>query len=631
MKKKFFIAASALPVLAIAPVVVSCKDATSFDNKVVFQTAQGKIWPLMRGLQPLVDIYNETQKGTKDFLPIELQSLEVSKYNSQRELSNGVQSRLKSEKNSEIPNLLLSDTYSAFVVNQFNRLLDFSNTQITKDKFEEKFYQNNNKIPGHPDEKIFAIPFDIATIDALVFNVDIMAHIFEQIIAGGGKVNLSANNALKQKTDKAKQEGNAGIPDNKIWKYLVASSNEVFKNLEVTDATFESHESLQKFASDLYEGLKLKDDLAENVKNELKDSRDARIFEIDYQNDAFGKYLYDKLGGQPDKFLWKLKDDPTKQGAGKKYLEYTLKTDTAMQELLKNTYEEFTKDNKEKNLSTINKNLRSIYYNKNGNSDWATWDIRNYETAFAYAPTVGQNQVYNTPFVRRAFIDTDKNLTLEQRDKKFNHEITKKEDVLSLKQVTKQGKDSTKQIFHEGGSSIVAVKTTEKRDKATIKFLEWLFFGDLPEKYKNDENQGKVVLQLRNTSSYVIPLKDRVNEQESQTLKALIDKKTKRIDELAKKTDRTKEEETEYIQLQDQLPSLQSVSISLEDLLARQKENKETIVYHHDENTSQLWSTISTILLDNTKPGTASNPAKQKTKEEFFEDIKRTQFFQENN
>ncbi|CAC13493.1 LIPOPROTEIN [Mycoplasmopsis pulmonis] len=610
--KKILLEISSISTLALSSVFVSCIRSNDFSDKVIIQTAQGASWPLMPTFQKVVELYNKSQKDTNDFLEVELQDASITKTFDEDELARNVTAQLKVANNNNIPNLILNNHKSAHLINEYQRLLDFTGTKISKDLYFEGLYNLHNKVIGQSSEKLFSIPFNVASLDSLVFNIDIMAHIFEQIKAGGGKITLSETNPLKMKIDKAKTEGNSEIPEGKIWRYLIAKSNNAYSNFNVQDWHFQSYQGLQEFASKVYDGLKLQENLNPQIQEKLLKDKNANIFKIDYQELPFQKLLFDKINSDKDtnNFLWNLKEKTDAQGQKKSTLEYTINNSQELQNILKQTYEEFTKDNKQTNIigSGINaKKLNSIHYAANGSVDWTSWDIRNYNSAFGFSSHVGITRSYDSPHSRRTYVSGN-----EQEKKKIIDDFPKWEDVYWSNQVTKVQKDSKHPIFYEGGSSLVAIKTTSKRDKATIKFLEWIYEANIP-----GTNQ-KVWSFLQNGSSYVFPTKQAVTDKAKADLESLISSKEKELESLKNLANPTQEQSKRKDQIEDEIGPLRAANLSLEDILNIKKQNQKTLNIQNDDLTIRVISTIATLLFN-----TTLNDPKKVSSEEFLETIMR--------
>ncbi|CAC13491.1 LIPOPROTEIN [Mycoplasmopsis pulmonis] len=632
-KKRFLVSAAFAAFLALTPIVVSCKQgesskklnfqADSFEDKVVFQSAQGTIWPLMTGLSELIKIYNQEYKNDADFLPVELQDQSITKTFSEDTLARDTLSKIHGGNNNDIPNILLNNPSGAFLISQYERLLDFEGTKIKGELFGEVLRKTHSKIPGSNVEKLYALPFDVTTVDAVLYNLDIMAHIFEQIRAGGGKVNLSETNPLKMKIDKAKTEGNSEIPEGKIWRYLMAKSNQAFSGYEVKDETFESYEAIQEFASKVYDGLELQKNLSDEIKAKIASDADAKVFRMDYQDLTFGKFLYDRLNAYEGKnpYLWDFENPDPSKGITGRNLKYNFKNDPRVKEIFLNAYNDFVKDNKQKIVSgsgTSAKRLKSIYYSTKGHNDWSGSDVTRYNSAFAYTTKLGYTNYYNSSTLKQSVLRGFSGNAQEQekRWKDLEKGFTRIEDFWLTRQTTKLQKNSQNRLFNYGGSSLVAIKTTQKRDKATIKFLEWIFTGDLPEKHGG----GKVKDLLRNRSRYIVPTADKISEQERDKVQKLIDEQDKLFKDLKAKENKSAEEIAQMDKAEEQRNYFISARLTIDDILASVKAKEQTRFIYNDDYTSQIWTKITQILLNSTKSG-----EKPLTKEEFWAELEKIQ------
>lgn len=599
----------------------------NFDDKVVWQTSQNSHYPLNPVMNEIVKYYNENMKNTADFLPVVIQDSSVTKAISEDELAAQVATKLATLNNNydQVPNILLNSIRGSFIVNQYEKLLDFSNTEIKKELFDEDFYNNHNKIPGTIGDKIYSIPFDISSVDALVFNLDIMHLIFEQIKAGGGTID--ENSEIYKKVVNAKTIGNAEIPAGNIWKHLKTKNSTSFSDYTVNDDTFKNYANLIKFAGKIYENLELDPTLTEEEKTKLsKAARDAKVLMVDYEGESFKKYLYSKLSandGTPtgqDKYLWKLVSDAANKGEN--YLEYKFIEGSEaekLQNILKDVYSEFVQNNKQKTIvgtGTDQKSFKSVYYGKGGVSDWASWDIRTYETAIAIAPHVGINQSKLTPLTKTVFA---------QGKPEVYDTFAKPEDVYWTKQLTNLvDTENDKGVFLEGGSSLVVVNTTESRNRSTIKFITWMLKGNMT----IDGQEIAVRDYIRDRSAYVVPTKDRITYEVYTSLKTKVDNMQNKINELNAKQTKTPEEQKELTNLEGRISFLMGAMLSLADILEMKGidlkngslNNDKKIPFlsiFYDEYTNKIRQTISSALTETTETGKTP-----KTAEEFLATIK---------
>ncbi|CAC13489.1 LIPOPROTEIN [Mycoplasmopsis pulmonis] len=625
-KNKIFTSLAGVSILTTTAFVVSCqkeiKTMETFEDKVIFQAAQGQSWPLMPALRELIKIYNQEFKNDTNFLPVELQDQRITKTYNEDSLARTTLEKLHLKKDDEIPNILLNSARGAFLINQYNRLLDLENSKITKDLFDDVFWKLHGRIPGSDIEKLYSIPFDIATIDALVFNIDIMAHIFDQIKAGGGKINLSETNVLKTKIDKAKTEGNVQIPEGKMWKYLVAKSSEAFKGYEVVDDSFNTYEGLQEFAAKVYENLTLQENLSPEIKEQIEQGADAKVFRIDYQSVAFEKFVFDRLNAYEGKnpYLWDFEVNKETGKTGKNLI-YNFKNNENIKNILLDSYEAFVKDNHEKHIlgsGTKSRKFKSIFYSTKGENDWSSRDILKYNTAFAYATHLGYKDAYNSFTTRDIELQNFDGNSQSKQEKweQIQKGFTKEEDIYYTRQTTRMKKGSDRAVFYYGGSSLVPIKTTPKRDKATIKFIEWLLTGDLPNSY----GSIKVKDHLRNTSRYVVPTADRLTKEEKQKIEKMIEQKTQEFNSLKAKENKSDDEIKKMEKAQQEKNFLISVKLSLEDILSARQANEYNKYIYHDNYTAKVWKTISTTLLNYTKDG-----GRKTSKEKLWEELMKIQ------
>ncbi|MGY6172136.1 P68 family surface lipoprotein [Candidatus Mycoplasma pogonae] len=647
-KLKIFLLASStisLPITLIAcgtnaTTTKTTPVAENWDDKVVFQLAQGGKYPLLIPLHKLVPIYNEQFKDTPDFLPVEIQDASVVKAKSEIELANLTAQKLEVIKNetnpsyNQIPNLILNSIEGAFVINQYDALLDLSNTNITSRLFDETLFEAHNKLPGNTTGKIYTIPFDVATLTGLMFNLDIMKLIFDQIVAGGGIVDQ--HSAIYQKTVNAASEGNAEIPADKFWRYMVTKSPDSFRGYLVNDATFTSLEALMEFADKVYTGLKIDES---NISHEIKaklfadKNLNPSVLSIDYIQIIFEQFLYDYFGvnnsseitGDLSKFLWSLTQNAAN---AKQFIEYNYKKPakkTALLNRLKAAFDTFVQTNKVRPLDIANnsaslkqKAFKSIYFNNHGNSEWSGWAVRDYDSAIGMAPAVGVRQTYLNTYSME--------VNAEKKPEIYNG-YAKPQDILWGNQITKMQKKSTKNVFYEGGSSLVAISTTPKRNKATTKFIEWLLTGSFKDANNQTIYAKDYITQL---SSYIIPTKDRISFAQYQNLKAQKTAIETKLQVLYSEVVKSDANVKVIHDLEAKKGVVEGALLSLEDILlmkgidlntgAINEANKATLKFiPMDDITTKIMQVIRQALGETTK--TVKNPNSVQTGEALIEAI----------
>ncbi|EFF41765.1 P68 family surface lipoprotein [Mycoplasmopsis alligatoris] len=417
--------------------VVYKTDRAVADNKVVLQTAQNQYFPLMIALQELVPIYNELEKNKEGFLPVELQKQDVTKATSEANLAKNVITNIESN-SSDVPNLILGNQASAYLINKYDKLLDLSDTNINKEIFPKKVINQFNLLPGQKNvEKIYNIPFDITDTDALVFNLDIMNVIFELVEKNGG--NVDKNLEVYKKAQVAKENTNQ-IPETSMFKYLKAKDSNAFKDFKIDNTTFSSIESIQNFSLEVFNRTKF--DIASLSAEQKAKLSDVQIFTIDYQEDAFKKDLINRTNGQ---FLWSL---DTKEN---NLIKFDLKDNQKLQTEFSTLWDKWNSYNKQSLVEKVGEDTKSYFSIKyaNNKTQWASWDIRTYNTAIAFAAAVGTNQSYDSITSRNFFSRKD-----ATAPKRWASNI----DVNWNSQVFNSNADKNlKTSYNLGGSSLIAL------------------------------------------------------------------------------------------------------------------------------------------------------------------------------
>ncbi|MDC4183575.1 P68 family surface lipoprotein [Mycoplasma bradburyae] len=573
-----------------------------FDNKIVIQTAQNKFYPLMWAFAEIVDLYNKQFKDTEGFIPVELQQSEVSKANSELELTNKVVGEISS-KSPLVPNIILADLNAAYKINGYNRLLDLSNnTIINENYFDSDIYNNFNKISGssETDKKVYAIPFNLTTTDSLVFNKPLMNLLFKLVKEGGGMV--EENSKIYQEL---KMENFESRFMNKKWKNLQIKDNMTYKGLTIDDNTFSNLESMFEFSKKIVDGLKLKEDSA--MASESRD-RDLKIFMLDYGPNIYQKYLWSKLGNSKDKWLWnfKLKD-------GTFDLDFTNLKKTEDQNTIGTTYDFFKNSYSTLDLKN-NQTLKSIYFGSGGVSDWASWDIRNFDTAFAIAPHVGWNQSVFSPFTVKTFRATKGDVTQEDiNNAKTN--FASASEVLWKSQLTKFDKTNpNKNTFWIGGSSLIGISTSDKRDAQTKKFLEWLFNNNTRINVPDSPLNNKSISEILNSiSAYDLTSKNALSDTAKTALETTINAEQAEVDKVkAEPTPETlKTPDWSKIYLnKGALASLNDWLTFKKELTAKPQENSIAFI-NTDEKASGILSIINSAISGITKTASATNLTKE--------------------
>ncbi|QZX49308.1 P68 family surface lipoprotein [Mycoplasma sp. E35C] len=565
-------------------------DTSGFGNKIVIQTAQNRFYPLMHALSSLVESYNNEffKKDPTNNFEVVLQQSEETKAASETQLTSNVLTKIQAKSN-DIPNILLADLNSAYQLQRVESLLDISGSQIINaNYFDSTIFNEFNKIAGSDESvttKVYAIPFNLTTVDSLVFNKPLMNLLFKFVKDGGGEVKEDSNIYKELKIESFNPESYESIK-NKKWFNLEVKENNVFKGVTVDDSTFENLESMFDFAKKITEGLKVKSE-----KTVSGQQRDLKIFMLDYGPSTYKKYLWSKLGNTKESWLWNYKVED-----GKNELDYTNLEKEQNQNIIKQSFK-FFKDSYAKQDLSDDQWLKSIYFSQGGTNDWASWDIRTYDTAFAIAPHVGWNQSVISPFSINTFGKKANEALTEEDVTNVQKKFASQKDVLWKNQLTRYEKDQKERnTFLIGGSSLVGVKTSAERDKQTIKFLEWLFNDDTiihdESSIYNNQSISKV---LNSKSAYDITSKKALSKE-------ALDKLNKEIEGQETKVNKFFEENSLYANIKDpdwsQIYLNKGAAASLKDWLdfkakLEKEPSKNSIAFINNDSKSL---TISAII-----------------------------------
>ncbi|MCE6061508.1 hypothetical protein J8A71_01145 [Mycoplasmopsis agalactiae] len=577
-----------VPLAALAPLAaVSCGDKNENNGKnIIFQIAHSKDWPIAGALTPFVDYYNKTFSKDKDFIPVKMSYKEDHNIGSEFGLVKKAKENIESGNLKEVPNIILGSQSGAFLVNQYKRLMDLSDAGVKKEIFNQSIAELHTILSGQTDKsKVYNIPFDNADTDALAFNLDVLNFMLELIQKGKGTIDWNADIPKRAKAAAVKGVGN-DLPENSIWKALELKSNDAFKDFKVDENTFKSMDKIRELAVKFQEGTKL-DDAKVNA-----DTITGEVLSIDYHTQSFFKEFKSKIG--KDDVIWKLvlTGDPKKPTR----VEYNLPNNETYVKHFKDLYKTYTESVKrhEKKVGANNKVFSSIKY-VNHSNEWGSWNVREFKSAISILASVGTNQRMISKISRKLFSKTKDGKPIPG----FEKNNAKFEDVYLLPQLTlmSEGKDK---IFAEGGSSILAVDTSENLDtsnainKATKKFLAWLYTGK-NQYYGHEEENWKTFAKL---SGYIIPLSGVINDNNEKQIKDEIEKLLKEVREVEKKANATEKEKTEADDKFFILNNLRSALVSLQSILNLEK-NKTTVLTKPsvtDNATSQFAGALDSAL-----------------------------------
>lgn len=164
-------------------------DLTKIDPKtqVVLTTSQGSSWPLIFGLnvygkneKGLIPYYNQKFKNDADFAPVRIVLNDEAKAKTQSQTTQNIKNLLDSNSD-QIPSLVLGDSSTASVLEQYNRLLDVRNDKLKPELFANKLVSAYNDTDFAKNNKFYNIPFNNNDVDALGFNLDNLKIILDLI------------------------------------------------------------------------------------------------------------------------------------------------------------------------------------------------------------------------------------------------------------------------------------------------------------------------------------------------------------------------------------------------------------------------------------------------------------------
>ncbi|MBT1320005.1 P68 family surface lipoprotein [Mycoplasmopsis bovis] len=582
------------PLMALAPIVATkCGDGNE-TKSIVFQIGHRKSWPLSGGLAPFAEYYNKTFKGKKDFMPVKMSYADDHNTTSEFVLARRAKDNIESGNFKDVPNIILGAQSGAYVINQYNRLMDLSDVGIKKDIFNQSIADLHSILSGQADKsRVYNIPFDNADTDALAFNLDALHFMLEMIEKGKGTVDWTAD--IPKRAKEAAQPGKGNdLPEKSIWRALKLKEGEPFKGFKVDEKTFKSMEKIRELAVKFHDGTTLDQSKVD------ADTITGEVLSIDYNAQAFLKEFKSRIGKTENDVIWKLvltgdQKKPTR-------VEYNLPNDPEYVKTFKDLWETYTTKSIKRHVKKINENSKvfsSIKYMEHGIQEWGSWNIREFKSAISILASVGTNQRMLSGVSRKLFSKL-KDGTLV---KDFEKNNAKFEDVYLLPQLTvmSEGKD---QIFAEGGSSILAVDTSKERDtntpenRATKKFLSWLYTGKNTHTGTEEEN-WKTFAKL---SGYIMPLKNVISDANEKWMKEEIDRLLKEVREIESKPNATKVEKEVANKKFFTLNNLRSALVSLQSILNLEKNKDKVLVKASvtDDATSQIAGAIDKALYRST-------------------------------
>lgn len=582
------------PLMALAPIVAAkCGDGNE-TKSIVFQIGHRKSWPLSGGLAPFAEYYNKTFKGQKDFMPVKMSYADDHNTTSEFVLARRAKDNIESGNFKDVPNIILGAQSGAYVINQYNRLMDLSDVGIKKDIFNQSIADLHSILSGQADKsRVYNIPFDNADTDALAFNLDALYFMLKMIEDGKGEVDWNAD-IPKRAKDAAQPGVGNDLPEKSIWRALKLKEGEPFKGFKVDEKTFKSMEKIRELAVKFHEGTTLEESKVD------ADTITGEVLSIDYNAQAFLKEFKSRIGKTENDVIWKLvltgdQKKPTR-------VEYNLPNNPEYVKTFKELWDTYTTKSIKRHVKKINENSKvfsSIKYMEHGIQEWGSWNIREFKSAISILASVGTNQRMLSSVSRKLF----SKLKDGTQVKDFEKNNAKFEDVYLLPQLTlmSEGKD---QIFAEGGSSILAVDTSKERDtntpenRATKKFLSWLYTGKNTHTGTEEEN-WKTFAKL---SGYIMPLKNVISDANEKWMKEEIDRLLKEVREIESKPNATEAEKEVANKKFFTLNNLRSALVSLQSILNLEKNKGKVLVKASvtDDATSEISESIDKALYRST-------------------------------
>ncbi|AXJ70665.1 hypothetical protein JNG57_01300 [Mycoplasmopsis bovis] len=582
------------PLMALAPIVAAkCGDGNE-TKSIVFQIGHRKSWPLSGGLAPFAEYYNKTFKGQKDFMPVKMSYADDHNTTSEFVLARRAKDNIESGNFKDVPNIILGAQSGAYVINQYNRLMDLSDVGIKKDIFNQSIADLHSILSGQADKsRVYNIPFDNADTDALAFNLDALYFMLKMIEDGKGEVDWNAD-IPKRAKDAAQPGVGNDLPEKSIWRALKLKEGEPFKGFKVDEKTFKSMEKIRELAVKFHEGTTLEESKVD------ADTITGEVLSIDYNAQAFLKEFKSRIGKTENDVIWKLvltgdQKKPTR-------VEYNLPNNPEYVKTFKELWDTYTTKSIKRHVKKINENSKvfsSIKYMEHGIQEWGSWNIREFKSAISILASVGTNQRMLSSVSRKLF----SKLKDGTQVKDFEKNNAKFEDVYLLPQLTlmSEGKD---QIFAEGGSSILAVDTSKERDtntpenRATKKFLSWLYTGKNTHTGTEEEN-WKTFAKL---SGYIMPLKNVISDANEKWMKEEIDRLLKEVREIESKPNATEAEKEVANKKFFTLNNLRSALVSLQSILNLEKNKGKVLVKASvtDDATSEIAESIDKALYRST-------------------------------
>ncbi|MDZ7293082.1 P68 family surface lipoprotein [Mycoplasmopsis pulmonis] len=515
-------------------------------KQIIFASSQPKWFHLMYALKDLIEIYNNDYKNDEDFLPVKLMSHEQTLAKSEHQLALETIDKIE-QNNPASPNIILSDKYGALFLKRKNKILDINSDLKELINQEILDFHNSEFCQDYQNKKVYDLPFNITNLDTIIFNLNIMNRLFELIKEGGGFVDEQSSIFVKSKNSIDKENS---LAKKSFFNLIKVKDKDIFKGWKVDDSTFRSIENALEFSSKFWDGVFVDSDLVD------QSTLNATIFSMDYHLQLFLKSFdnYEQnLSNYQDIKLWNL--SKTKDEIIFNFKDPQVKLSL---EKIYNTYKQNLR-----NVEIKNKNFSSIKY-LGFDDGWTNTIIRSYQCAFAFGPSVG---------MRNLSWKKEENLAL-------------KKDVLHERQVRFfSDKNKEKTTYFKGGSSLVLIDTNQRENRATLKFVNWLYNGKIE---SLNMNVSDFIIE---NSGYFLPLKTIINKQFLKELEQKL--KDKKI--LIEKTSDEKLKDKLFIQAN----YLESSILSLADLLDYlnlEKSKIDILYYPANQKTFEVISYIKNAL-----------------------------------
>ncbi|CAT05302.1 HYPOTHETICAL PROTEIN MCJ_006070 [Mesomycoplasma conjunctivae] len=533
-------------------------------KKVILATSQNPNWPLFVALnkegkneEGLIVYYNKTFQNDVDFLPVEIDFLEQKNVNNQLEISLYLQTLFTNKE--KTPQIVLSDYSSALVVKEFGKNLNFDKTNLSSTIFETNVQKKLN--PHEQNFSMLNLPFNANDIDSLRFNLNTFEKIIEIIKQGGGHVdsNFDVNLMIQIR----KNKGNK-LPKNSLLRVLKPKNSNVFQDLIVSNQTFENIFESLEFANKFVQGITF--DRAKI--SDLDDfSDDFNLFVIDYSDQIFLKAFISSNFVTTEK----LTNDKIFQ---------QLSNNQKLIDKFTSQIKLFTKNNQiELQIGEKKKIVNAVKFKDWRKSEWGGYDILHQKAAFGYVTGVGIRCSVDSLVTRNKFANNGHDFAKIQTFATYSNIFTKP-------QVVKASQNSLSSVYWLGGSSLIAIKSDDAQiDKATIKFLEWIYTGNILTGGKKIPTWEYIVLK----SGYFLPLASLTNKH---TLK-LLEKKYQNIYTKVYKNEQKYGPSTNFetrdsavIPWDDYLTlfNLNSAILSLQSLLNTINNSKTTYLFNDSSN-----------------------------------------------